>query len=124
MAENDANPFMSGGPMGGGLADLVSTIKGAVTNLGRLISAVENAFPRVNGTFTLSAATTTVVTQAAIAANGIVLWSPTNATAALIERTNGLYHSLTTSGVGFSMSTQAGSATAGGTFSYVILNPS
>jgi len=112
------------GNLGSALTDLVSTLKGVVTNLSQINSNILETFPRVNGTFTLSAATTTVVTDGNVASNSIVLWSPTNATAALIVRTNGLYHSANTSGSSFSMSTQSGSATSGGTFSYVVINPS
>lgn len=115
-----------GGPMGlgGSLVDLVSTIKGAVQNLAALNTTLGNAFPRISGSFTLSAATTTVVTQTGISATSEVFWSPTNATAALILRTNGLFHAANTPGASFSLSTQAGSATTGGTFEYFVINPS
>lgn len=105
------------------LDDLNSTQQNGVRLLAQIATAIVGAFPRINGTFTLSAATTTNVTQASIAANGLVFFSPTNATAALIVRTNGLFVSLVTSGVGFQLSTQSGSATSGGTFSYIVLNP-
>lgn len=110
--------------LGGGLADLVSTLKGGVTNLAQINQAIQSAFPRVNGSFTLSAATTTVVTNNSIAANSMVFWSASNGTAALIVRTNGLYHATNTAGTSFTMSTQSGSATSGGTFNYIVLNPS
>lgn len=112
--------------LGGGLADLVSTQKGGVTNLARLVTAIENAFPRINGTFTLSAATATVITQPSIAANGIVGFWANNATAALIERTNGLFQvaGSTVAGTSFTMSTQSGAAVAGGVWSYIVINPS
>jgi hypothetical protein len=114
------------GPMGlgGNLADVVSTMKGAVTNLAALNSTLIAAFPRISGSFTLSAATTTLVTQSAISASSLVFWSPTNGTAALILRTNGLFHSANTPGSSFSLATQAGSATSGGTFEYFVINPS
>lgn len=106
------------------LDDLVSTLQGGVENIGKLIEAVEGAFPRINGTFTLSAGTTTVVTQAQIAANGIVIPFAKNAAAALVVRTAGLYQSAVTSGAGFSMSTQSGTAAGTETFSYIVINPS
>ena len=106
------------------LDDINSTQQNGVRLLGQIATAIANAFPRINGTFTLSAATTTVVTQASIAASGMVFFSPTNATGALIQRTNGLFVSAVTSGSGFTMSTQSGSATSGGTFAYIVLNPS
>jgi hypothetical protein len=112
------------GFLGGGTQDLVNTVKGIAQNLGLLVQVFSTAFPRINGTFTLSAATTTNVAEVRVAGNAVVFWSPTNATAALIERTNGLFHATSTSGVGFTLSTQSGSASAGGTFEYVAVNPS
>ena len=112
------------GPLGGGVPDLVSTNKGGVQQLGNIVDAILNVFPRINGTFTLSAATTTGVSNGNVAANTIIVPFATNATAALIVRTNGLYHSANTAGTGFVISTQSGSATSGGTFAYVGLTPS
>lgn len=110
--------------VGGGLSDLVSTIKGAVQNLSQLNTTLQNAFPRINGTFTLSAGTTTIVTQPSIGASGIPLITATNATAALTVRTAGLFVSAMTAGVGFSLSTQSGTAQGTETFKYVVVNPS
>jgi hypothetical protein len=116
------NPAPMG--LGGNLSDLISTIKGAVQNLSALNTTLQNAFPRISGSFTLSAATTTVVTQNAISATSLVFLTPTNGTAGLILRTNGLFHSANTPGASFTLSTQAGSATTGGTFEYFVINPS
>lgn len=155
MAEQSGLPFGMGGQLGGGVADLVSTVKGGVQNLSEINqtlngladstailaainttliaaytallainTAILTTFPRINGTFTLSAATTTNVAEVRLAANAIVIPFATNATAALIVRTNGLFHSASTSGVGFTVSTQSGSATSGGTFEYIAFNPS
>lgn len=123
MANESSN---SGGMLGGGLSDLVNTAKGVVQNLSALNATLQNAFPRINGTFTLSAATATVITQPSIATNGIVLWAANNTTAALIERTNGLFQvaGSTVAGTSFTMSTQSGSAVAGGVWSYIVINPS
>jgi hypothetical protein len=109
--------------LGGNLSDLISTIKGAVQNLSALNSTIANIFPRTLGTFTLAAATTTNVTQPNVVALSQVYFSPTNATGALILRTNGLFHATNTAGAGFTLSTQAGSAVAGGTFEYFLINP-
>lgn len=117
------NPY-SGSGVGGDLAALVSTLKGIVTNLSNLNTTLLTVIPRITGSFTLSAATTTIVTQASIAANSIVMLTPTNATAALIVRTNGLFHSTNTPGASFTLSTQVNSAVAGGTFEYTVTNPS
>lgn len=113
----------SQGMLGAGFADLVSTLKGGVTNLSLMAQAFSAAFPRITGSFTLSAATATVVTEPKVVASSIVQWFPTNGTAALIVRTNGLFHQTNTAGATFTMSTQSGSAIAGGTFNYVVLNP-
>lgn len=115
-------PFAMPG-LGAGISDLVSTIKGAVQNLSQINQTLQDALPRITGTFTLSAGTTTVVTQTAIAANGIVHWDATNATAALTVRTAGLYLSAVTSGASFSVSTQSGTAAGTETFNYIAINP-
>lgn len=104
--------------------DLVSVMKGGVQNLGQLVIAITNAFPRVNGTFTLSNATTTVVTQPSVGASARVFITPTNATAALLQRTSGLFHSATVAGASFSISTQSGTAAGTETFEYILINPS
>ena len=104
--------------------DLVSVMKGGVQNIGQLTLTLQAAFPRINGTFALSAATVTVIAQPSIGANAIVLFSPINGTAALTQSVNGLYVSDHTAGVGFTLSTFAGSAVAGGIFAYIVMNPS
>ena len=117
-----------GGPtgpqLGGSLTDVVSTMQGSVRNLSAINQTLSNLLPRIVGSFTLTAATATVVTQPSIAANSYVIPFPTNATAALIVRTNGLFVSTLTPGASFTLSTQAGSATSGGTFQYIVINPS
>ena len=117
-----------GGPtgpqLGGSLTDVVSTMQGSVRNLSAINQTLSNLLPRITGSFTLTAATTTIVTQPAVAANSLVFTMPTNATAALIVRTNGLFVSTLTPGASFTLSTQAGSATSGGTFQYIVINPS
>lgn len=104
--------------------DLVSTLQGVVRNIGQLTIAVQNAFPRVNGTFTLSNATTTVVTQPSVGASAIITLTPTNAAAALLQRTAGVYVSAIVAGTSFSISTQSGTATGSETWSYYAFNPS
>ena len=146
---DELNPSFGGGQLGGSLADLVSNVKNCVTNISALNTSLQSAtvaiqsstltiqtaifnvataimstFPRINGTFTFSAATTTVVSQGSIAANSIVEWSPTNATAALIVRTNGVFHLSNQPTTSFTMSTQVNSAPSGGTFNYIVINPS
>jgi hypothetical protein len=111
-------------PFGGSVTDLNSTLQGLNKNVSQLITVIQQIFPRINGSFTLSNATTTIVTEPSISANSIVSWQPTNATAALTIRTAGLYKSAQTAGTGFSLSTQNGSAIGTETFSYFVVTPS
>lgn len=104
------------------LDDVVSVMKGGVQNIGLLTLAIQNMLPRVAGTFTMSNATTTVVAQPSISANAVVIPFALNASAALLQRTAGLYQSASTAGVGFSISTQSGSAAGGEIFSYIAIN--
>lgn len=115
----------------GSVDDLVTNLKGAVQNVGKAVAAVNgvatailNTFPRVNGSFTLSAATTTNVTQTGIHANGFPLWTPTNNAAAVLLANNGLSVASVTAGTGFSVSTGTGTPGGTETFSYVVFNPS
>ncbi len=76
-----------------------------------------------SGSLTLTAAATTVVVvNTAVKPTSEISFSPTNATAALTQRTNGLFVSAITTG-SFSLSTQSGAAIGTETFSYTIFNP-
>ncbi len=124
--------------------DINSTGKNAVLNIGALTSAVITPTFLVNGlttailsaaaivagltaistpvigSFTLSNATVTVVTQSAVVATSIVLPIATNNTAALTVRTQGLFVSAYTVSTSFSVSTQNGSALGTETFQYIL----
>lgn len=105
--------------------DLVSNLKNGVTNLGQLIIALQSVFPRVAGSFTLTAAATTTVTQAAIAANSLVFVMAANAPAAsLMGSAKSLYVSALTPGASFAVTTASGAAAAGTeTFFYFVISP-
>jgi hypothetical protein len=120
MSMNDPQ---SGGSFGG-ITDLVSAIKGAVRNLAQLNTTLQAVFPRTVGSFTLAAGTTTTVTQPSIKANADVALTPTNATAALTQRSAGLFLSAITPGASFAVSTQNGTAQGSETFTYIVVNPS
>ncbi len=76
----------------------------------------------VSGSLTLSAAATTVVvTNSSVRPTSEINFSPTNATAALTQRTNGLFVTAITTG-SFSISTQSGVPIGTETFSYTIFN--
>ena len=106
------------------LDEINSNLKNGVTNLSQMVLAFQAAFPRITGSFTLAAATTTVVTQPATASNSIVTLTPTNTTAALTQRTLGIFHSANAPGASFSVSTQGGAAAGTETFNYTMVNPS
>ncbi len=105
------------------LDDVVSTMQGAVRNIGQVAQAIQNTVPRTFGTLTLANATLTVVTQPAIVSGSKVFFTPTNATAALLLRTQGLFHSTNTAGTSFTLSTQTGTSAGTETFEYFVINP-
>jgi hypothetical protein len=104
------------------LTNLNSTLQGVVKNLSQLQQTISNAFPAIGGSFTLTAATTTIVTQPAVVSGSRVFLTATNATAALTFRSQGLYHSANTPGASFSISTQTGLALGSETFEYFVQN--
>lgn len=102
--------------------DVVSQLQSIARQLGNWVTAFNG---RVTlGTMTLSAATTTVVTQPAVKSNSFIALTPTNGTAALTQRSGGLFVSAYSAGVSFSVSTQNGSAIGTETLSYIVWNPS
>jgi hypothetical protein len=103
------------------LDDINSTGQGIARQIGALVQAFTGRF--VGGTFTLTAATTTVVAQTAVKANSVLALTPTNATAALTQRSAGLYHSANAVGASFSVSTQSGTAFGTETFEYILFTP-
>lgn len=68
---------------GGG--DLLSTAKLLNQNISALVVAIQSVFPRVMGSFIMTAGTTSVVPAADIRANSEVFLAPRNPTAAAIQ---------------------------------------
>lgn len=91
-----------------------------------LRDAILSTFPRVTGTFTLSAAASTVVPNTSVTSTSIISLTPLNAGAAtLMAGANSLYVSARTSGASFTVSTAAGgSAAATEQFQYLLVVPS
>jgi hypothetical protein len=91
-----------------------------------LRDAIINSFPRITGTFTLSAAATTTVPNTSVTSTSIISLTPMNAAAAaLMAGANSLYVSARTSGASFAVSTAGGGAAAGTEiFNYMLVNPS
>lgn len=106
------------------LDDVVVAGRDLNTGLRALTAALQAAFPRITGTATLANATTTVVVQPAVKANSLVLFSATNSSAALLMRTQGLWHSANVAGASFSLSTQTGTASGVETVEYILVSPS
>lgn len=102
--------------------DVFSQLSNISQQMGAWVKAYNGR--NVSGSFTLSAGTTTVVSETNTTSNSVIGLNPTNASAALIERTAGLYVSAYTAGTSFSVSTQSGSAAGTETFNYVMFNPS
>ena len=102
--------------------DINSTLQGIARQLGAWVAAFNGRL--VSGSFTLTGGTTTVVSQSNVTANSIIVFSPTNATAALTQRSGGLYISARTAASTFSISTQSGTTLGTETYNYVLFNPS
>jgi len=105
---------------------LNSVLQGAVTNISQLVTTLQAIFPRIFGSFTLTANPTTTVTQPSIQANSLVFLFPTNASAATLQGSNkSLYLSTLSAGTGFTVATAAGTNAVGTeTFIYFVINPS
>jgi hypothetical protein len=91
-----------------------------------LRDAIVNSFPRITGTFTLSAAATTTVPNTSVTSTSIISLTPMNAAAAtLMAGANSLYVSARTSGASFAVSTAAGGAATGNEiYNFMLVNPS
>lgn len=109
----------------GSVDDAVTQLKGIVANLSNLVTAFKNGFPRITGSFTMTAAATATITQPNIAANSIVTLMPTNAAAGtLMGSAKALYISSLAAGASFTVATASGAAAAGTeTFNYTVVNP-
>jgi hypothetical protein len=122
-----APPPSGGGWGSGGVASQIMTVlQQGVVAINQLATNILNVWPRTTGTFTLAAAASTVVTQPGVKATSIVVFTPTNASAAtLMGSAKALYVSATVPGASFTVATASG-ANAIGTevFQYAIFNPS
>jgi hypothetical protein len=119
-------------PQRGGAGDLVTIQQGGVQTLGilaRTFSSVLNILGTmatslassvavVQGGVTLVNATKTIVTVAQMHASSVVVLTPTNAAAASTQAINGLFVTLKTAGLGFTVSTNNGAAAGTETMDY------
>lgn len=103
--------------------EILAAIK---TAIGLQTTAFQNAFPRINGTFTLAAAATTTVANTSVTSTSKIFLMPTNAAAAtLMGGAKALYVSARTPGASFAVTTANAAAAAGTeTFEFILVNPS
>lgn len=131
MSSTDSNqPFLGGStpPQTAGVTDVVTELKGIVSQLSALVTATKSIATAIAGrvtfgTFTLSAGASTTVAQPMIQSNSTVSLTPTNAAATNLQRTSGLYVSAIVAGTSFTVTTGTGSAAGTETFSYTINTP-
>lgn len=107
-----------------GGTDIVTQLQGIVRQLGSWIQAFNGR--QTFGSFTLTAASTTVVQNTAVQSTSQISWTPTNAAAAtLMSGSKSLYRSAVSGGTSFTLATADGTAAVGTeTFSYMITTPS
>lgn len=106
--------------------DLVTGQRLVLQALYAIQQAILSTFPRITGSFTLSAGATTTVTEPATSATSIIQLMPANASAGTLQGSaKALYISARTAGASFAVTTASGAAAAGSEqFSYVLVNPS
>jgi len=91
--------------------------------MSKLVGIFSNLFPRSTGTFTLSAASSKVVTDVNVATTSIITLMPTNAAAATLMGSNKALY-VTTAAGSFTVTTASGAAAAGTeAFSYAVNTP-
>ena len=107
----------------GGLGDINTSLQAANKLMAKLVGLISGIFPRSFGTFTLSAAVSTTVTDTNATTSSIITPMPLNAAAAtLIGSAKSLY--FTRAAGSFTVSTANGVAAAGTEqFAYSIQNP-
>lgn len=115
---------MPDGMPGGNLQDLVSTQKAGVKYLGLIYTILNALFPRINGTFTLSAAASTTVSDTRVQATTVISITPKNAAAAtLVGSSKSPYIAAVSAGTGFTVTCASGTAAGTEQFSYMAVNP-
>lgn len=109
-----------------GVTDVVTQLQGIVSQLSNLVKSTNNLVNAVTdravgGTFTATAATSTVVAQPVVQSQSTITITPTNAAASTLIQAHG-YFITKSVGVGFTIT--FGAAAAGTeTFSYLVNTP-
>ena len=106
-----------------GVTDVVTQLQNIVSKLTALVNAISGRV--ISGTFTLTAAATTTITQPAVQSLSTITLVPTNVAAATLEGSaKSLYISAKVAGTSFTVATASGAAAAGTeTYSYTINTP-
>jgi hypothetical protein len=106
-----------------GVTDAVTQLQGIVRQLSNWVTAFTGR--TVYGSFTLTAAATTVVAEPSTKSNSFIQLTPTNAAAGtLVGSAAALYVSTKTAGASFTVATASGGAAAGTEmFSYSLSTP-
>ncbi len=109
-----------------GLDELVTNSRLILTALGTIQQTLADTFPRITGSFTLNAASSTSVTEPSVSATSVIMLIPTNASAGTLQAgANAIYLSGRTAGTGFTVTTAGGGSAAGTEqFSFMLVNPS
>ena len=117
-------PWQAGASTNAGPQDVVTQLKGIVSQLAALVAAITG---RVTfGTFSFTSAVATLtIPQSGVQANSIITLTPTNAAAGTLQGSaKALYVSAIVPGVSFTVSTSNAANVAGTeTFQYVINTP-
>lgn len=118
--ENNEEPSSGGGS---GNADVVIQLQGIIQQLSALVGVFGGRF--AFGTFTMSAAATTVIQNTGVSGNSAIVFIPTNAAAGTLMGSNkSLYISAISAGTSFTVATASGVAAAGTeTFTYYAITP-
>lgn len=105
-----------------GVTDVVTQLQGIISQLRALTNAITGRV--IFGTFTMAAAASTTVQQAAVKANSVIQLNPTNASAATLQGSaKAAFVSAIVPGVSFTVSTASSTAAGTETFSYTINTP-
>lgn len=100
---------------------IITQLSNIAQQIGRQTQVLAGRFS--GGTVTLSAATTTIVGNSAVQGNSNIVLTPQNGTAALLQRTQGIYISTQTANSGFVISTQTGVPAGTERFAYIVFTP-
>lgn len=120
-AYGNGNMPWQGATPNAGPQDVVTQLQGIVTQLTALVAAINGRV--VSGTITLTAGASTVVAQPAVQSLSTIVLTPTNAAAANLLRTDGLFVASKIPGTSFTLTTGTGSAAGTETFAYSINTP-